>query len=307
MRLPASKVIKEGGNIVTYVQKKGVLCLPCSLRDGGRPCQRAFIFTPSFVFHFGHWVGSLESTHVGWTRGVWRGKKHSPAGGAGHVMAGAPWLSAQCHMWNPPPQVNAHVSLAQQFLPRPTDCNLSGVLFTQGQDQFCLLIHLKVKGQFAALRAEPHYSWEGMKDTEQKKEEGGSVKGAPSSSLTVRLERGIFCYYFRLFHFRHTYMVNLYKVLYMFYVISLLPLPFCPEVEQSVILAPLRNSLFRLLIVRKSQPASHLREANFLVRNQIGHIPNFADQCLLQWLNSATVGGDQAETKSKWMNSAGFQ
>lgn len=68
----------------------------------------------------------------------------------------------------------------------------------------------------------------------------------------------------------------------MFYVISLLPSPFCPEVEQSVILAPLRNSLFRLLIVRKSQPASHLREANFLVRNQIGHIPNFADQCLLQ-------------------------
>lgn len=64
MRLPALKVIKEGENIVTYVQKKGVLCLPSSLRDRGRPCQRAFIFTRSFVSLFGRWVGSLESTHV---------------------------------------------------------------------------------------------------------------------------------------------------------------------------------------------------------------------------------------------------
>lgn len=68
----------------------------------------------------------------------------------------------------------------------------------------------------------------------------------------------------------------------MFYVTAFLPSPFCPEVEQSVILAPLRKSLFHLLIVRKSRPASHLGEANFLVRNQIGDIPSFADYCLLQ-------------------------
>lgn len=54
----------------------------------------------------------------------------------------------------------------------------------------------------------------------------------------------------------------------MFYDIAFLPSPFCPEVEQSVILAPLRKSLFHLLMVCKSRPASHLGEANFLVRNQ---------------------------------------
>lgn len=130
--------------------------MPCSLRDRGRHCQRTFILTPrSFFFLFGLWICGLESDHIGLTRSVLTGKKHRPAGGGDHMMAGGSLAvhreTLSTGLRTSRVQLSARGQRSTLLSPSgfsevpSTGCCPACFSLTQGQDHFYIPIHLKVK------------------------------------------------------------------------------------------------------------------------------------------------------------------
>lgn len=205
IRLPARKGKKEEKNMCNLSQKEGS-SLFAVLPERGRHCQRTFLFTQRrFFFLGGGWICHLESNHIGLTRSLLTGKKHTalqvevatwlqepPSLSTWetlHQALNATWETL--HQWS-----MLYVTVTQRSLEvLLTGCCLACFSFIQGQDEFYIPICLKVKCHFTVLTG---LNATRLVEERQTLNKGRRMLGVWNEFLTLLplsgLEKGIFCY-----------------------------------------------------------------------------------------------------------------